>query len=156
MQASFSTRCRTPTQALALGATRSATRAPKARVTASRSALTIEAGSSIQFIKGYEETCVPTVNLTRSRTGSSGTALFKFDKPQIFEAEMGELGDITGMYMVDDEGEIVTTDVSANFINGKPAGIQAKYVMRDAYEWDRFMRFMERYAEDNELGFNKN
>ena len=37
----------------------------------------------------------------------------------------------------------------------KPDRIEAKYVMRSAFEWDRFMRFMERYAEDNELGFNK-
>ena len=28
-----------------------------------------------------------------------------------------------------------------------------RYVMRTSMEWDRFMRFMERYAEDNGLGF---
>ncbi|KAL5221203.1 hypothetical protein ABZP36_025916 [Zizania latifolia] len=30
------------------------------------------------------------------------------------------------------------------FVNGKPALIEAKYVMRTPREWDRFMRFMER------------
>jgi photosystem II protein len=43
----------------------------------------------------------------------------------------------------------------AKFVNGKPARIEAKYVMRSTLEWDRFMRFMERYAEDANLGFTK-
>ena len=45
--------------------------------------------------------------------------------------------------------------VQAKFVNGKPARIEAKYVMRSTLEWDRFMRFMERYAEDANLGFTK-
>ena len=45
--------------------------------------------------------------------------------------------------------------VQAKFVNGKPDRIEAKYVMRSTLEWDRFMRFMERYAEDSGLGFKK-
>ena len=45
--------------------------------------------------------------------------------------------------------------LQAKFVNGKPDRIEAKYVMRSALEWDRFMRFMERYAEDADLGFTK-
>ena len=40
-------------------------------------------------------------------------------------------------------------------MNGKPDRIEARYVMRSSLEWDRFMRFMERFAEDKGLGFNK-
>ena len=43
----------------------------------------------------------------------------------------------------------------AKFVNGKPDRIEAKYVMRSTLEWDRFMRFMERYAEESGLGFKK-
>jgi Psb28 protein len=64
------------------------------------------------------------------------------------------MGEITGLYMNDDEGEIVTVDVQAKFVNGKPEAIEAKHVMRSPIEWDRFMRFMERYAQENELGFS--
>ncbi|KAG6434565.1 hypothetical protein SASPL_106203 [Salvia splendens] len=46
--------------------------------------------------------------------------------------------------MIDEEGVIQSVDVNAKFVNGKPAGIEAKYVMRTPREWDRFMRFMER------------
>lgn len=100
------------------------------------------------------QTTIPDVRLTRSRDGQSGTATFVFENPAIFEAS-SELGDITGLYMKDDEGTITTVDVQAKFVNGKPSKIEAKYVMRSAYEWSRFMRWMERYAEDKGLGFSK-
>ena len=45
--------------------------------------------------------------------------------------------------------------VTANFINGKPRIVKGVIVMRGEDEWDRFMRFMERYAESNGLGFSK-
>ncbi|GIL94388.1 hypothetical protein Vretimale_603 [Volvox reticuliferus] len=111
--------------------------------------------ASIQFIKGVNEPTIPEVRLTRSRTGANGTATFVFENPSIFQAS-GEMGDITGLFMVDDEGVLSTTDVKAKFINGKPQAIEAKYQMRSQFEWDRFMRFMDRYAEDNGLGFEKN
>jgi len=110
-----------------------------------------ESKTSIQFIKGFPETAVPDVKLTRARDGSSGTASFFFAQPDVFEAGVAEQagGDITGLYLSDEEGTLSTVDVNAKFVNGKPSGIEAKYTMKSAYEWDRFMRFMERYAEDN-------
>jgi photosystem II protein len=33
--------------------------------------------------------------------------------------------------------------------------LEAIVLMKSQGEWDRFMRFMERYAEENDLGFNK-
>lgn len=171
--------------------------------------------SSIQFIKGIKEPSVPDVKLTRARDGSSGTAMFTFNQPSVFEAS-SDLGDITGLYLEDDEGLLQTVDVQAKFVNGKPDRIEAKYTMRSSFEWDRraapprpavrvscsavrgvetllarsrlsacvavprpcrapgqlpsasrcavtsvrargrrFMRFMERYADENELGFTK-
>lgn len=123
------------------------------RSKAPRHALVCQA-ASLQFIKGFDEPSVPDVKLTRSKDGTSGTATFVFDAPSIFESSE-ELGDITGLYMIDDEGELSTVDVAAKFVNGKPDRIEAKYIMRSAFEWDRFMRYMERYAEQQGLGFQK-
>ena len=67
-----------------------------------------------------------------------------------------ELGDITGFYMIDEEGVLQSVDISTKFVNGKPARIEAKYVMRTPRDWDRFMRFMERYSQANGLQFVKN
>ena len=108
----------------------------------------------IQFIKGIDEQTVPDVSLTRSKDGSNGVATFLFDQPSVFDSSR-ELGDITGLYMEDEEGVMQTVDVSAKFVNGKPAKIEARYIMRTIKDWDRFMRFMERYAEANDLGFVK-
>lgn len=105
------------------------------------------APTSLQFVKGVVETAVPSVKLTRARDGSSGTAIFYFEQPDVFEAsDVPGSGDITGLYLVDEEGTLSTVDVSAKFVNGKPKGIEAKYVMRSAFEWERFMRFMVRQS----------
>ena len=61
----------------------------------------------MQFIRGVEEPTVPEVKLTRSRDGGQGTATLYFEKPAVFE-NTGEAGEITGLYMIDDEGEMST------------------------------------------------
>nr|QCI06086.1 photosystem II protein W [Delesseria sanguinea] len=109
----------------------------------------------IQFIEGIDETVVPNVKLTRSRDGKTGTATFRFNNPDIIQLKMQEKGDIQGMYLIDEEGCLVTTDVNAKFINGKPQGIECIYIIKSPNEWDRFMRFMERYANNNKLSFIK-
>eukprot|EP00271_Cylindrocystis_brebissonii_P012096 TRINITY_DN30183_c0_g1_i1.p1 TRINITY_DN30183_c0_g1~~TRINITY_DN30183_c0_g1_i1.p1 ORF type:complete len:201 (-),score=34.50 TRINITY_DN30183_c0_g1_i1:487-1089(-) len=111
-------------------------------------------GAAIQFIRGIDEQSVPDVRLTRSRDGTNGTAIFSFDQPSVFDSSR-ELGDITGLYLIDTEGIIQSVDVSAKFVNGKPARIEAKHIMTSLRDWDRFMRFMERYAEKNNLGFTQ-
>ncbi|KAL3795585.1 hypothetical protein ACHAWO_001580 [Cyclotella atomus] len=121
------------------------------RTTPSSSALSAE----IQFVRGLEEKDVPDIKLTRARDGSSGTATFRFSNPNVFDASTSSSGDVTGMFLIDEEGELRTTDVNAKFMNGKPQSIESVLVMNSPEEWDRFMRFMERYAESNGLGFTK-
>ena len=109
--------------------------------------------AKIQFSRGVDEPVVPDVRLTRSRSGDTGTATFIFQNPKALDSNSTE--EITGMYMVDEEGEIITREVKGKFINGKPEIIEAIYLMKSPEEWERFMRFMERYAEENGLGLSK-
>lgn len=109
---------------------------------------------TIQFIQGTDEQTIPDVKLTKSRDGTNGVAIFRFEQPSVFDSS-SEVGDITGFYMIDEEGVLQSVDVSAKYVNGKPAGIEAKYIMRTLKDWDRFMRFMERYANANGLQFIK-
>lgn len=129
--------------------------APTPAFTSSRLATELFADASIQFVKGLEEKVIPDVKLTRARDGSSGTATFKFASPNVFDASTASQGEITGMFLVDEEGELTTTDVNASFVNGKPKSLESVFVMKTPDEWDRFMRFMERYGEANGLGFTK-
>ncbi len=109
--------------------------------------------AAIQFSRGITEAVVPDVRLTRAKDGTNGTATFYFEHPKALDETSTD--DITGMYLVDEEGELMTREVKAKFINGKASALEALYIIRSADEWERFMRFMERYAAENELGFNK-
>ncbi len=109
--------------------------------------------TEIQFARGINEEVIPDVRLTRSKDGTNGTATFYFQNPKVLSE--GSTEEITGMYMIDEEGEIVTREVKGKFINGKAEAIEAVHLMRSTDEWDRFMRFMERYAAEHGLEFNK-
>ena len=127
--------------------------APNAALSSSRVSTELEV-ASIQFVKGLDEKVVPDVKLTRAKDGSSGVATFNFNNPNCFDASTASKGEVTGMFLSDDEGELMTTDVNAKFSNGKPQSIEATLVMKSPAEWDRFIRFMENYADVNGLGFN--
>lgn len=111
--------------------------------------------AKIQFIKGLDEKVLPDVRLTRSRDGSTGTATFRFKSPNILDKNTAKEGEITGMYLIDEEGTLETRDVNARFVNGKAEAIESIYIMKSPEAWDRFMRFMERYGETNGLVFTK-
>lgn len=109
--------------------------------------------AKIQFSRGVNEDAVPQIRVTRSKTGNSGTATFYFEDPQILSKESSD--EITGMYLVDDEGEIVTREVKGKFINGEARAIEAILIMKSEAEFERFVRFMNKYAEENELGLDQ-
>lgn len=111
--------------------------------------------AKVQFIKGLDEKVLPDIRLTRSRDGSTGTATFRFKNPNILNKNTIDKGEITGMYLIDDEGILETRDVNTKFISGKPEAIESIYIMKNPQSWDRFIRFMERYAETKGLVFTK-
>ena len=118
--------------------------------------------TTIQFIEGMDEEVTAEVRLTRSVSGDNGTAKFTFEKPKaftLFEKSKAFRRDvregITGMHMIDEEGQITSRDVKARFVNGQPKFLEGFYVMKTKEEWDRFMRFMERYAKEHDLEFKK-
>lgn len=100
------------------------------------------------------EKVVPSVSLTRSRDGTTGTATFTFDEPTVLSLnDVWNCGLITGLWLRDEEGVLVSTDLDAVFEFGRPKQLVAILVLKSCAEWDRFMRFMARYAESNELSF---
>ena len=105
--------------------------------------------AEIQFARGVTEDVVPDVRVTRSKTGNTGTATFYFEDPKILSKESSD--EITGMYLVDDEGEIFSKEVKGKFINGEARAIEAVLIMKSADEFERFVRFMNKYAEQHGL-----
>ena len=109
--------------------------------------------AQIQFSQGVTEETVPDIRVTRAKDGSSGTATFYFESPKVLD--VGRTDEITGMYLIDKEGEILTREVKGKFVNGRAQAIEAILIMRSPEEWERFMRFMEEYAEEHGLGLTK-
>ena len=108
--------------------------------------------AAIQFFRGEDEPVVPDIRLTRSRDGRTGQALFVFEEPLALAPET--MGDITGMFLVDEEGELVSREVKARFVNGKASAIEATYTWKNNDDFERFMRFAQRYADSHDLGFS--
>jgi photosystem II protein len=109
-------------------------------------------GAAIQFFRGVDEPVVPDIRLTRSRDGRTGQALFVFEEPQALAPET--MGDIAGMFLVDEEGELVTREVNARFVNGKASALEATFTWKSSSDFERFMRFAQRYADSHDLGFS--
>ena len=81
--------------------------------------------AAIQFFRGVNEPVVPDIRLTRSRDGRTGQATFRFVQPAAIAPET--MGDFTGMWMVDEEGEMVTREVNGKFVNGTASALEAVY-----------------------------
>ncbi len=109
--------------------------------------------SAIQFFRGVDEECIPEIRLTRSKDGNTGQAIFYFEQPEALANEL--LGEITGMRMIDEEGEISTREIKARFVNGSPNALEATYVWKSDIEFERFMRFAKRYADTHGLGYSE-
>jgi len=109
--------------------------------------------AAIQFFRGVDEPVVPDIRMTRSRDGRTGQAFFVFEQPEALSPET--MGDIAGMYLLDEEGQLVTRDVNARFVNGKPSALEATYTWKSTEDFERFMRFAQRYADSHDLGFSQ-
>ena len=107
--------------------------------------------AAIQFFPGVDEPVVPDIRLTRSRDGRTGQALFVFEGPEALAPE--SMGDIGGMYLVDEEGQLVTREVNARFVNGKASALEATFTWKTTADFERFMRFAQRYADSHGMGF---
>ena len=111
-----------------------------------------KASAAIQFLRGIDEPVVPEIRLTRSKDGRTGQAFFVFEKPEALTTE--SMTDITGMILIDEEGELVTREVKARFVNGSPYALEATYIWKSEMDFERFMRFAKRYANSHGMGYS--
>ena len=110
--------------------------------------------AKIQFYDGIDEPVVPEIRLTRGNDGTTGQAIFIFEKPQALSSIAS--GEITGMKLIDSEGEISTREVKVKFIDGDPLILEGTYIWKTKPDFDRFMRFANSYAKSNGLGYSEN
>ena len=113
---------------------------------------------SIEFFVGISEE-LSNVSLRRSKQTGIRNVLMTFENLKSLERFRSYTTQTYGdLRLIDAEGEISVTPSSLKIIWGGDEGDELKEVRcafdieRDEH-WDRFMRFMERYAEANGMAY---
>ncbi|MEM9926389.1 MAG: photosystem II reaction center protein Psb28 [Cyanobacteria bacterium P01_D01_bin.50] len=120
----------------------------------------IMSSPSIQFFAGVTEN-LGNVSLRRNPNTGKRIVLMTFEKLQALEKfNSFTKKSLNTMLLTDEEGEINVTPSSTKFIFGGDEGDELKRVdcqfeiERDDH-WERFMRFMHRYADANGMAYGE-
>ncbi len=115
---------------------------------------------SIQFFEGISEQ-LSNVSLRRNRNSGVRSVLMTFDSLKALEKfNSFTKGAANSMILADEEGAISVTPSSVQFLFSGPEGdelkrVECKFEIEREDHWERFMRFMNRYAEVNGLAYSE-
>lgn len=116
---------------------------------------------SIQFFEGITED-LDGVSLRRNRTSGARIVQMTFRKLKSIEQFNSFRNRFSNaLSLKDEEGEIQVEPSSVKFIFGGPEGddlerMECQFEIDRDDHWERFMRFMNRYAEANGMAYGEN
>ncbi len=114
---------------------------------------------SIEFFNGISEE-LSGVSLRRGRFSNTRTVLMTFEQLKALERfNSFTRKSSNSMRLLDSEGEITVSPSSVQFIFAGPEGdelqrMECKFEIEREDHWQRFLRFMNRYAEANGLDYS--
>lgn len=115
---------------------------------------------SIQFFAGiYEE--LSNVSLRREVRTGKRIVMMKFEQLKALEGfNSFTKQSLNALLLTDEEGEMRITPSSTRFIFGgdegdELMGVECKLELERDDHWDRFMRFMHRYADANGMEYGE-
>ena len=100
---------------------------------------------AIQFLRGKDENDNPEIRLFRNHNGNKSHAIYKFHKLSTITIE--NYKSINKMYLLDIEGEISTNKIDIFISDNLIKEVSSTYNWNSLVEFERFMRFAERYAK---------
>jgi photosystem II Psb28-2 protein len=115
---------------------------------------------SIQFFDGIHEE-LDDVSLRQNRSTGVRSVLMLFRQLKSIEQFNSYRHKFSGaMKLIDAEGEIQVEPSSVKFYFGGPEGddfdrLECRFDIDQDDHWERFMRFMNRYAEANGMGYGE-
>lgn len=109
----------------------------------------------IQFLKGLNETTLPSIFLTRSQNGQTGTATFFFKNPTLFSHYTMFSKKIECMSLIWESNEITTPDIKIHFYQGQPLLIESLFIFTSNQEWFNFFLFMNQYSKETGLFYDE-
>jgi photosystem II Psb28-2 protein len=113
---------------------------------------------SIQFFAGISEE-LSNVSLRRGNPPDVRIVVMNFKQMQALDGfNSFTKQSLNSMLLIDEEGDISVTPSSTRFIFGgdegdELRGVECKFEIEDDDHWERFMRFMNRYAEANGMAY---
>jgi photosystem II Psb28-2 protein len=115
---------------------------------------------SIQFFEGVSEE-LSNVSLRRGKTPEAKLVLMMFKELKSIERFRSYTKRFAnGMRLIDEEGVISVEPDSVQFVFGGPEGddlkrVECKFEITQDDHWERFMRFMHRYAQANGMEYGE-
>lgn len=116
---------------------------------------------SIQIFAGVPEE-LSGVSFRQGKTSGKRSAVLIFEKLESLEHFRSYWKSSANVvHLIDEEGEILAEPIGVRMLYGGPEGEDLKRVEckieidRDEH-WERLMRFMQRYAEANEMTYGEN
>ena len=115
---------------------------------------------SIQFFEGiYEE--LSNVSLRRNRNNGVRSVLMTFNTLKALDRfNSFTKRSSNSMLLTDEEGVITVEPSSVQIVFGGAEGdelqrVECKFEIEREDHWERFMRFMERYAQVNDMAYSE-
>jgi photosystem II Psb28-2 protein len=116
---------------------------------------------TVQFYEGIPET-ISDVRLRQNKSTGDRSALLVFEKMEAIEQFKSFRNEFSkALKMIDEEGVITIEPSGVKFIFGGPEGddlVRVECIIDIDREdhWERFMRFMYRYADANGMAYGEN
>jgi photosystem II Psb28-2 protein len=114
---------------------------------------------TLQFFEGIAEDPSNVSLRSDKQTGAKVVAM-SFETLHCIERFRAVTNRFAGsLKLTDEEGDILVEPSSVRFVFGGPEGddferFECQFHIDRPDEWDRFMRFMHRYAEANGMGYD--
>lgn len=105
--------------------------------------------ASVQFIQGIEEE-ISKISIRKRRDSGVKVFVLTFDRVQAAERLRAYSNQIQGLWLRDEEGAIQATPHHVKFLfvgDDDLAKVECSFEVNSDQEFDRVMRFLNRYAE---------
>lgn len=115
---------------------------------------------TIQIFAGVPEE-LSGVSLRQGKTTGKRSAVLIFEKLESLEHFRSYWKrSANAVHLIDEEGEILIEPTGVRLLYGGPEGedlrrVECKLEINQDDRWERFMRFMNRYAESNEMVYGE-
>lgn len=115
---------------------------------------------SVEFFEGILEE-ISNVSLRRNRSTGTRSVLLSFEQLRCIERFNSFRKRFSNaLLLTDSEGRITVEPSSVQFIFGGPEGddlerVDCKFEIEQEEHWERFLRFMDRYAEANGMAYGE-